>query len=68
MARVAWTLATLAAVGAFGLSAAAQSTVPGTTTPDEIVAARHAMFTRPYVPSTASDADRDFDFDSVLPQ
>lgn len=28
----------------------------------------HALFTRPYVPSTASDADRDFDFDSVLPQ
>lgn len=28
----------------------------------------HAIFTRPYVPSTASDADRDFDFDSVLPQ
>jgi cytochrome c556 len=28
----------------------------------------HAGFTRPYVPQGASDADRDFDFDSVLPQ
>jgi cytochrome c556 len=28
----------------------------------------HAVFTRPYVPQGASDADRDFDFDSVLPQ
>jgi cytochrome c556 len=28
----------------------------------------HAVFTRPYVPETATDADRDFDFDSVLPK
>jgi cytochrome c556 len=28
----------------------------------------HTLFMRPYIPSTATDADRDFDFDSVLPQ
>jgi cytochrome c556 len=28
----------------------------------------HATFTRPYVPEAATDADRDFDFDSVLPK
>lgn len=28
----------------------------------------HAGFTRPYVPEAATDADRDFDFESVLPQ
>lgn len=28
----------------------------------------HAGFTRPYVPEAATDADRDFDFDSVLPK
>jgi cytochrome c556 len=28
----------------------------------------HAAFTRPYKPEAATDADRDFDFESVLPQ